>query len=155
MRRLILFIGLFGFTLFGAKLSTEPSNHLSMSGKIFKDKCALVAINTKLIGTKDDKNGSDEVVFTIYNDGEIIKKASVFVPVHEAKDINLTILLPHFNDQKSPGIAIECEELGIYIDPFYLKKSDKNCTEYLKEEKAKKELQIICPTVQLFGFKCD
>ena len=155
MRRLILFIGLIGFTLFGAKLSTEPSNHLTISGKIFKDRCALITINTKLIGTKDDKNGSDEVVFKIYNDGEVIKEASAFVPVQEAKDINLTILLPHFSDRKSPGIAIECEELGIYIDPFYLQKSDKNCTEYLKEKRVQEELQIICPTVRLLGFKCD
>lgn len=155
MRQLVVIIGLIGLTLFGAKLSTEPSNHFVVDGILFKDRCALVTINTKLIGTKDDHNKSDEVVFTIYNDGEVIKKAYIFVPVHEAKDINLTILLPKFKDRKSPGIAIECEELGIYIDPFYLKRSEQNCTHYLKEKRAKKELEIICPKLELLGIKCE
>ena len=150
-----LIIILINLTLFGAKLSVESGNQLKIAGTLFKDRCALITINTKVVGTKDDYNGSDEIVFKIYNDGKVIQTSTATVPLLQAKELNLTIVIENFSDAKSPGIAIECEELGIYVDPFYLQKSDESCSELLNKKRVDKELQNICPKLRYFGISCN
>ncbi len=153
--RIVAYVLFIGFSLFGAKLSIESGNQLKLAGTLFQDNCAILTINAKVVGTKDDRNGTDEVVFKIYNDGKLVNVTTASVPVLQAKDLNMTILLKNLQDTKSPGIAIECEELGIYVDPFYLQKSDENCSEYLNMKKVNRELQNICPNLRYFGVSCD
>ncbi len=141
--------------LLAAKISLETGNKLQIEGYYFQDRCALVYIHLKVIGEENDGNESDVIAFHIYNDGKLIKTTFVSVPLEQAKDINLSIRLDNLEDKTSPGIAIESKELGIYIDPFKLKKMDMSCSDYLNASKAAKELGYLCPKLKIFGIKCE
>ncbi len=153
--RIVTFLLFIGLCLFGAKLSIGTEKRLNIKGILFKDNCAYITIQGRVVGTKDDGNGTDYILFKIYNDGNLVKKISTNVPVLEAKELNLSFQLQNFQDTKSPGIAIECDELGIYIDPFYLKKSNESCEQYFKMRNIHHELDNICPKLQFFGIHCN
>ncbi|WP_201337580.1 MULTISPECIES: hypothetical protein [unclassified Nitratiruptor] len=154
MKKLVLFVTII-LELFAAKISFEAGNKLDMRGFYFQDNCAIVFINGKVVGEKNDINGSDIIKFDIYNDGKLIKSIDVAVPLEQAKELNLSVKLENIKDRVSPGIAIESEELGIYVDPLKLEKKDENCSDFLSAPKAKKELQSLCPKLRLLGIKCE
>jgi len=153
--RTIILLTITILQLMAAKMSLETGNRLQIEGYYFQDRCALVRIHVKVIGEKNDGNNSDLVAFHIYNDGKLIKTAFASVPLEQAKDINLSLRLDNLEDRTSPGIAIESKELGIYIDPFKLKKMDMSCSDYFNASKAAKELNYLCPKLNIFGIKCE
>jgi len=133
--------------------TTQPK--LDIEAKLFSDNCLVVEIRGKLVGVQDDGEGSDEVEFLIYDDGKVIVKKVISLPINEAKEIDEKIVYKGGISQNSPGIAIESQELGLYIDPLIPTKISLTCQEYQTQERLKKEYERVCNSLAKFGFSCE
>ena len=154
----ILSIAIVTISLFGATLSSMQESDAIVEALQFGDgneSCLLVQIDAKIVGTQQDGPKGDEVLFTIYDDGRIIAKKSLFVPIGRAMEVNATIRYDGTLSQQSPGIAVESEELGLYIDPLIPKKMDGNCDDYLHKDEIEAEYNQTCMSLAKFGIRCE
>ena len=119
-----------------------------------QDNCLIVSIQGKLIGTTDDLNESDEVSFVIYDDGKIVGQKKLYLPLDRAVKIEEYIKLQGNFSQKSPGVAVESKEIGLYIDPLLPQRMPGYCDDYLHKEFMEAEYNDTCRSLAKFGFIC-
>ncbi|NPA03660.1 MAG: hypothetical protein GXO61_02255 [Epsilonproteobacteria bacterium] len=155
MKRLTFLIGFVVAFSWGAMLSTDGTQpNFSIEAKVFKDDCLIVEVKGKVVGTQDDGNGTDDVEFLVYDDGKVILKKVFHFPINEAVEVEDQIIYKGKISQNSPGVAVESQELGIYIDPLIPTKIPLTCQEYFISQRVEKEYKEVCLDLEKFGFKC-
>ncbi|MRI83952.1 MAG: hypothetical protein C6I00_05985 [Nitratiruptor sp.] len=116
--------------------------------------CNLYRIRVTLIGTQDDGEGEDLVDFTIYDDGRVVAQKYVAIPVGARKEVELLLFYEAPLSQRAPGVAIESQELGIYVDPFTPEENGSMCLGYRNELLIRSHIQRNCRTMSRYGSKC-
>ncbi len=151
----ILFVTLIAGILNAAILS-DTKNSLRIEAKYYdqNESCLLILIEAKLIGTQKEVYGKDLVKFLVYDDGKIIVSKEIGLPVEVAVERNLTLFYPGKLNTKSPGVAIESEELGLYIDPLHYTVIHQSCKPLKSNFVEKTETRDLCIDLQTVGFRC-
>ncbi len=154
--RKFLSIALLAASLAAATLPDQEENALKIEADYYdgNESCLLVQLHTKLIGTQKEVYGKDLVKFVIYDDGKVITSKEVALPVGVAQERNLTLFYPGKLSSKSPGVAIESEELGLYIDPLHYRVIHKSCASILAKEIERVETKDLCGDLKTLGFSC-
>ncbi len=134
----------------------DLENALTIKAKYYdgNESCLLVTIDTKLIGTQKEVYGKDLVKFLVYDDGKVITSKEIALPVGVAVERNLTLFYSGKLSSKSPGVAIESEELGLYIDPLHYTVIHQSCAPFLAKQIEKKETTDLCSDLGAIGFNC-
>ncbi len=153
MKRYFL-IPLIGTLLHSAVISQGSS--IKVEARYFqKDRCLVISLEGRVIGERKDSKAGDEVEFVVYDDGKVIASKKVAVPVAQAIDLHEFIRYEGNLSSRSPGVALESEELGVYIDPLVPVVVDDYCSDYLQKESIIKELNATCNALSKFGFSCE
>ncbi len=155
---LLLFIAT---SIFGAVLSNtnnpQESGVLQIHAYHYHDRnqsCVVVSIVGKAVGTHDDGGGKDRVQFRIYDDGKLKATKEISLALGRSQEFNTTLVYFGNYDTDSPGIAIEAQEFGIYIDPFIPQEINGSCKKVVAPQIIKSELRNICATLRRIGVSC-
>ncbi len=146
------------FSIIVAAATLPDAEHtLKIDAKYFdgNESCLLVTIDAKLVGTQKDFYGKDLVNFLVYDDGKVIASQEVALPVGKALERNLTFFYSGRLSTKSPGIALESEELGLYIDPLHYTVIHRSCTPALSQQIVGQEIGDLCGDLKTVGFSCE
>ncbi len=143
--------------LWSANLSESSDNTLVVEATYYdtNDSCLLIHLHGKIIGTQNDFLGSDIVEFLFYDDGKVIAKKNFDIKNGVAQNIDEKIFYRGKLSGKSPGIAVESAELGIYIDPLIPSIKHESCKKLFISHAFKTEKRAICSELEEIGIKCD
>ena len=148
---------IFFATLLAAATFPDQENALDIEANYYdgNKSCLLITLHTKLIGTQKEAYGKDIVKFLVYDDGKVIASKEIALPVGVAVERNLTIFYAGNLSSRSPGVAIESEELGLYIDPLHYTSIHQSCTPLLAKQVEKVETKDLCGDLSELGFRCE
>ncbi|MRI58342.1 MAG: hypothetical protein C6H99_02430 [Epsilonproteobacteria bacterium] len=142
--------------LFGFSATISETMPLRIEALEFEqDGVLLISIQGGLVGTQADTDHGDLVRFVVYDDGRIIAKKDLLVPLDQAIQIQEYIKIEGNLSQASPGVAIESKELGIYIDPLLPKSMPGYSEDYLHRDFWEYEYNDTCHSLAKFGFICE
>ncbi len=143
--------------ILGAATLPDAEHTLKIDAKYFdgNESCVLVNINAKLVGTQKDVYGKDLVKFLVYDDGKVIASKEIALPMGKALERNLTLFYAGRLSTKSPSIALESEELGLYIDPLHYAVIHRSCAPLLSRQIVGQEIGDLCGDLKTIGFKCE
>ncbi|MRJ01975.1 MAG: hypothetical protein C6I05_00820 [Epsilonproteobacteria bacterium] len=117
-------------------------------------RCNVYFIRGMAIGTQNDRNGSDLVDFTIYDDGAVVASTQIAIPVGELKEFNITLTYESEGSEKAPGVAVESQDLQIYIDPYIPEENSSICDYYKEEIAIRSHIERNCRVINRYGVEC-